>query len=311
MDKLEKVNIQNFDPRLLDLLLFDNSAKRNIVWATADYSDLGESYAPECEIKVEQLVDGSEDVVKPRVVKAKCRQRERTRDKAEVFTPAWLCNAQNNLVDEEWFCRSCIFNTVIGESWKSIRAKIDFPAELGKTWQDYVRANRLEITCGEAPYLVSRYDTVTGKFIADVHDRIGLLDRKLRIVDENVYDERDWFAWIEEAYKSIYGYEYQGDNLLLARENLLFTFVDYTLFKWERWPTFEELKKIAHIISWNIWQMDGLTFTVPYSISQDKLGQMSLFDIDKEKNCAVNCLIRDWTNDSCIEFKELLQGGGC
>lgn len=25
------------------------------------------------------------------------------RDKAEVFTPSWVCNAQNNLVDNQWF----------------------------------------------------------------------------------------------------------------------------------------------------------------------------------------------------------------
>lgn len=31
-----------------------------------------------------------------------------------------------------------------------------------KDWRKYVDARRLEISCGEAPYLVSRYDTVTG-----------------------------------------------------------------------------------------------------------------------------------------------------
>jgi hypothetical protein len=39
----------------------------------------------------------------------------------------------------------------------------------------------MEISCGEAPYLVSRYDTVSGNIIS-VDDRIGLLDRKLRVV---------------------------------------------------------------------------------------------------------------------------------
>ena len=34
-----------------------------------------------------------------------------------------------------------------------------------KSWKDYISNRVLEITCGEAPYLVSRYDTVTGKMI--------------------------------------------------------------------------------------------------------------------------------------------------
>ena len=37
--------------------------------------------------------------------------------------------------------------------WRPSSKKIQFPE--GKTWKDYVRDNRLEITCGEAPYIVS------------------------------------------------------------------------------------------------------------------------------------------------------------
>ena len=47
-------NIKTLDLKLLNLLLFDNSTKRNIVWATTDYNELGEYYAPECEITVDQ-----------------------------------------------------------------------------------------------------------------------------------------------------------------------------------------------------------------------------------------------------------------
>lgn len=242
-------------------------------------------------------------------------QSSRTRDKAEVFTPSWICNAQNNLVDEQWFGRPDVFNTTIDKKWKIVKSKIKFPAKPKKTWQDYVRAKRLEITCGEAPYLVSRYDTVTGKVISDVHKRIGLLDRKLRIIDENTDNEFDWFLWVKKAYKSIYGYEYQGDNLLLARENLLFTFIDYMNYKWNREPTINELKKIAYIISWNVWQMDGLTFTAPYSevVHQEEFEQLTLFDMNEEDDIAKNavpCIIRDWSNKCYVEFKSILKNGG-
>ncbi|MBO7084803.1 hypothetical protein J6W20_02645 [bacterium] len=42
----------------------------------------------------------------------------------------------------------------------------------------------MEITCGEAPYLVSRYDVTDGTLkIQPIAGRVGLLDRKLRIID--------------------------------------------------------------------------------------------------------------------------------
>jgi hypothetical protein len=98
----------------------------------------------------------------PRVHKDKILQLSRSKEMAEVFTPSWICNAQNNLVDNSWFGKRCIFNKEIllkngTKSWETTKEKIVFPK--GKTWQDYVRDTRLEISCGEAPYLVSRYDT--------------------------------------------------------------------------------------------------------------------------------------------------------
>ena len=48
-------------------------------------------------------------------------------------------------------------------------------------------SKRLEITCGEAPYIASRYDTVSGEPI-EIKRRIGILDRKLRVVTENAED---------------------------------------------------------------------------------------------------------------------------
>ena len=68
--------------------------------------------------------------------------------------------------------------------WISTREKIVFPDIKGKQWKNYIDARRMEISCGEAPYLVSRYDTVTGTSIK-LNERIGLLDRKLRVVNEN------------------------------------------------------------------------------------------------------------------------------
>jgi hypothetical protein len=220
---------------------------------------------------------GSEKFIRPRITKSYEKQNNRTRNKAEVFTPSWVCNEQNNLIDEQWFGRKNVFNIAKDRDWIPNNEKIEFPNVKDKTWKDYVDARRMEITCGEAPYLVSRYDTVTGEVI-NLKSRIGLLDRKIRVVSENAKNEDEWIKWTVRAFQSVYGYEFQGDNLLLARENLLHTFIDNVRDKLKREPSLKELKRIATIISWNLWQMDGLTFAIPFSELREEYQQMSLFE---------------------------------
>lgn len=187
--------------------------------------------------------------------------------------------------------------------------KIVFPNS--KKWQDYVDARRLEISCGEAPYLVSRYDTVTGEQI-NLENRIGLLDRKLRVVNENVVDAKEWLKWVVRAFQSSYGYEYQGDNVLLARENLLLTFVDYYEARFGKKPPLITTKKIANIVAWNIWQMDGITMTAPFSEALPRYQQLSIFDIlgenESQEKVAVPCKVHDWRAQRTIEFKSLIKG---
>ena len=178
-------NTASFNEQVLAVLLIDRSTKKNIVWATDDYIDFGVGYAPESEITIDKISGLHSFIITPRVLKEKKKQSNRTRNKAEVFTPSWICNEQNNLVDEQWFGQENVFNITDGTMWTATKDKISFAEKGLKTWKRYVDAKRLEITCGEAPYLVSRYDTVTGKTIP-IPERIGLLDRKLRVVNENI-----------------------------------------------------------------------------------------------------------------------------
>lgn len=176
-----------------------------------------------------------------------------------------------------------------------------FPAGSNQ-WHKYVLSKRIEITCGEAPYLVSPYDTTTGKIIP-INQRIGQLDRKLRVINENMNSERYWFEWVIKAYQSTYGYEYQGDNLLLARENLLYTFIDNYKFKFGKEPNIQKQKKIAQIITWNIWQMDGLSDCAPFSSETNDFYQMGLFG-----NAPIPCRVIDWANNLQLHFKDLKKG---
>lgn len=297
-----------FDPEVMKTLLVDHSSGRNIRWCTDDYAALGDGFAASDEITVEKITGPFERLIRPRALKSKEEQKDRTRDKAEVFTPSWICNAQNNLVDNAWFGREETFNTELPDNtWATSTAPVTFPA--GKTWRAYVRDTRLEITCGEAPYLASRYDTTTGQLIP-VGRRIGLLDRKLRVVSENVDDHEEWLKWAQTAFQNVYGYEWQGDSLLLARESLLQTFFEYHAAKFGAdYPIQpESIRYIAYIISWNLWQMDGLKGVVPNTCHEHRQETPQFFgapDVtvtpcagcatgDLRRHNGVYALIRDW-----------------
>lgn len=288
---------------VLDILLRDHTTQKNIFWATNDYSEYGKGFSENDEITYDKICDNTKIV--PRVLKSKIQQSARAKDMAEVFTPSWICNSQNNLIDDAWFGRSGVFNTetttTSGEhTWIPNPDKIEFPES--KTWKDYVRDNRMEITCGEAPYITSRYDTTTGESIP-IERRIGLLDRKLRVINENTSTSADWLKAAQKAYKSMYGYEWQGDNLLLAREAMLFTFIENYNYKFGKIPLLASIKYIAYIISWNVWQMDGLKGVIPNSCKD--LKEESLFgtitapcrgcaDGGFNNHTGIYCIIKDW-----------------
>lgn len=291
---------------MLRYLLKDKTTKNNIILATDRYGSEDFSIFPTDEITVNLLRNEAFDL-QPRVLKSKDEQTARTKNKAEVFTPSWICNKMNNHCDFEWFGRGEIFNKEIGEGWKTNCKKIKFPKD--KTWQEYIYSKRLEITCGEAPYIVSRYDAATGDII-DVADRIGILDRKIRVINENVDNEEEWLDWVKKAYQSVYGYEYQGDNLLIARINLLLTFVDYYENRWNKKPLNNSLKTITNIIVWNFWQMDGLTGTVPFREATEEIYQISLFGDEESKvdEENYNCRIYDWKANKSKEYNSIKEG---
>ena len=291
---------------LLGILLKDMSTGRNILWACDDYSGYGCKYKSGCQITHDLIArHKNKNLIQPRILKEKCYQKERTRTHAEVFTPSWICNEMNNYCDEEWFGRSNVFNNVNDDhTWMATNEPI-FPSGSNQ-WHKYVLSKRLEITCGEAPYLVSPYDTTNGKIIP-IEQRIGQLDRKLRVINENMNSERYWFDWVIKAYQSTYGYEYQGDNLLLARENLLYTFIDNYKFKFGVEPTIQKQKKIAQIIAWNIWQMDGLSDCTPTGTIDNP--NRNLFDTtESQTTLSMPCRIMDWENNQPIYFKDIKKG---
>lgn len=234
--------------KLLDILLIDRTTNKNIIWATESYDDRGELFRFAEPIKPELITGKNSYLIQPRAAKTLSEQRKRTKDTAEVFTPLKIVERMNNSIDESGKFTS------IDES----------------NWQEYVKLLKIEITCGEAPFIVSRYDPTSrvGK-IRPIDNRVGFLDKKLQIVSKYCSKKSDWLFWAKEAYKSSYGYEWQGDNLLIARENLLYTFIDYYSAQFRSKPSLIAQEEVAKIISWNIFQMDGLKYVIPSSCYQE------------------------------------------
>ena len=289
---------------VLNKLLVDKTTQKNIMWATDAYSEYGSRYERNEQIEARLLVGDHLGIIKTRARKEFEQQSKRTRQRAEVFTPRWICNLMNNYADEIWFGKKDVFN-------KDGKATQHVEFENGQSWKDYVNSRKLEITCGEAPYLVSRYDVATGELIP-IEDRIGILDRKLRVVTENTFTSDEWFEWAVKAYQSTYGYEFQGDNLLIARINLIMTFFEYVESVWDRQPTDKELKPIINIVTWNLWQMDGLTGTIPFKKAQEQHQQLDMFslmgfdnDSKAEEEPQPLCRIFDWRSNKSITYMSM------
>ncbi len=295
---------------VLPILLKDDATGKNVVFATDSYVQLGDEFLPERCITPACIAAINPKGFQPRINKQTDQQAERTRKKAEVFTPAWICCKMNNFCDEQWFSGECPFNVQYETSWRALSKPVPFPN--AKAWQKYVDSRRLEITCGEAPFLASRYDAATGNIIP-VSRRIGILDRKLRVVSENAQTETDWLTWALRALQSVYGYEMQGDSLLIARINLLATFADFLSMRWGRLATTQELKQAARIISRNVWQMDGLSAAVPF-FEKPGDNQLSLFD-DFELQAApseklLSPKIKNWRGKKIVTFQQLVKSRG-
>ena len=307
---------------VLDTLLKDRSTGKNIIWATDPPEELQtvmyEPVTDRSQITTQQLGLTHYEVVLPRMMKQTDTQQQRTRKKGEVFSPAWVCNKMNNALDADWFRglgaeeTAGQFTVELPQGWQTVEMPVQFPACKGKTpaWVQYVQSRRLEVTCGEAPFLVSRYDAATGEMIS-VARRIGILDRKLRVVSENAATEDEWRKYATHAVQSTYGYEYQGDNLLLARVNLLLTYAEHLQARWQRKPTKEELQPIANIISWNLWQMDGLRLSVPGGKPQPEAEQLDLFSMFgtvEEQTPAVSCKVKNWRSNKTQNFETIQEG---
>ena len=260
---------------VLDTLLRDHTTGRNIFWATHDYEALGPEYGYHSPMLPHLITGRRGMVIRPRVLKTKAEQTDRSKDMAEVFTPSWVVKMMVGYIK---------------------------PAPTMRV---------LELTCGEAPFLVSRYDATTGEPIS-ISERVGVLDYKLHVINEQQLGDDEWLYQVRQAFQTTYGYEWQGDSLLLARENLLYTFIDHYEDRHGSQPDATLLQEFAEIISWNLWQMDGLTYRTPREKQEsstqggsDGSLQLSFFNEAPAEAPAPFCVIKNWQTGKPLKVNDM------
>jgi hypothetical protein len=305
----QEINNPNIDIRedyllkkddLLNILLQDKTTGNNILWATDSYDSNGHLFAPTANISTDLITGTLGNLIQPMALKSKTEQLYRTRDKAEVFTPLSIVYQMNEACDTKRVTKN--------------------------NWQEYIGLLKLEITCGEAPFIVSRYDPVSDKQeLLPLAERVGFLDKMLSVVSKYYNSKDEWVKWAKIAFQSSYGYEWQGDSLLIARENLLYTFMDYYQAQFKEIPSSELLNEIAEIIVWNIFQMDGLKYVIPMSCKSETVkikGAETLFgkedDRIEDKPCAgcenkkaknhngTYAKTMNWKEDKIIRFVDIV-----
>ncbi len=287
----------------LDILLKDQTTGKNILWANDEHDK-------QARIQIADVYS-----IRPRHEKNREDQKLRTKTRAEIFTPPEVCKQQNDLVCDAWirgvivpwlaeknYNEPLIVETLtkkISDAWfRHNKISTTEPEPVKDTfvanflnehetlWHKFIDAKFLEITCGEAPYIVSRYNVVTGDSIP-LAERVGLLDRKFHVIREYNQPVGQWCPLAIRAVQSCYGYEFQGDNLFLARRNVFDTVIEYFTAKFPDKPPEDFLIAVAEIISWNFWQMDGLTNSTPDTKSPRV------------------CRIKDWTTGKPFMFMEI------
>lgn len=197
-------------------LVLDKNSGSRIVFGTDIYSSFGEHF-------------GQADTLNASVLAEINLQPGINRRYLMDFVSSEQCKAANDAYDDA--------SDISGESG----------------WYEYIETITVEKDCGEAPYTISRYDASTGEIIP-IDKRFGVLDRKMMRINNKAASIEGWQELTETAFKSTYGCEQRGDLLVIARINMLMSYVDYYMEKWKCEPELFRLRSIANILCWNFWQ---------------------------------------------------------
>ena len=120
---------------VLSSLLKDRTTRRNIIWASGEYEQFGNGFAPYDEITSKKIT--GQRVIVPRVVKSAERRAQRAKEKAEIFTPSWICKKMNDLVDDAWFEDAGLADSPKKDEVGLTSERIELLADKDR-WKEYI-----------------------------------------------------------------------------------------------------------------------------------------------------------------------------
>jgi hypothetical protein len=176
--------------------------------------------------------------------KPKAEQRARTKRRAEVFTPTSVVAFMNDHAEA---------------------AKCNVPVEELDTvsWRDRIQLRALDSCCGEGAFTTTLYDPITGEDIPEP-ERVGILDRKLRLVVEHAPMSLAP-RYLLTALRTSYACDIMGDNVILARMNVYLAWLEAYRRAMGTPPSIAEMNEACEVICGTVMQVDALTGMLPAS----------------------------------------------
>jgi len=318
---LKRNFLASVSDEILSILLKDYTTGKNILWGTDNYTGLGAGFCADDSIDKKDVGGYNSNFIHPVIAK---EGEARTEDIIS-FVKNIISLVPDNEEEEpikEIIDGNLVYtsDTIVDENEENAEKpeKINFfyqssSIEKAEKFLPYETAyfavkpdNPINYNliskqffvknCGEGQYFVTRYDNTTGKTIS-ISERGGIVDKKLSSLGNDLAED-EWQNWAKDAYRSVYGYEFCGTKLLIARANLLLTYEEYYEDVFGLPITEKDLKEVANIIIRNIIQADGKKGVIPYSCGENKAVQLSFFDMDNQGIC-----------EGCLSGNNLLHRG--
>lgn len=282
--------LQEIDESVLETLLTDKSTRRPLVWPS------GPNHPAAWMSR--------EDFLRPQLA-AEDPQAEQ----AEFLE--W--NRKLNTLDAAWFGHEPAFNEESAQGWQTLSEPVAFDDPFH--WKKYVTRPVFLFQAGHGQALVFR-PFAQGAEPMQYGKRMGILDRRLRIISENTREESEWLRWAESALQSLYGTDVSPLAIFQARLSALVAVREAYAQRFGGQLPVREEKYMVTTLCWNLFQMDprtGCSFPVeekpaPVQLSLFEAPGTQFSEADRDGMPAENPALSRTENGARTEPAGSLQG---
>ena len=225
--------LQEIDESVLETLLTDKSTRRPLVWPSGPEH-------PAAWMSRDDLLRPDKNAEDPQA------------EQAEFLE--W--NRKLNSLDAAWFGHEPAFNTESASGWQTLSEPVAFDDPFH--WKKYVIRPVFLFQAGRGQALVFR-PFALGAQPMPYEKRMGILDRRLRIISENTREESEWLRWAESALQSLYGTDSSPLSIFQARLSAIMAVREAYAQRFGAQLPVREEKYMVTTLCWNLFQMDPVT----------------------------------------------------